>query len=248
MKYEEADASCELMREMFPELTHSLNIIYVPPSKKALRRFPCPEVTPRQDTVSVHYRLLDLIHHAVVEVANLGLRELPARTMALDRGLALRSERQPSSMFQEWSRRRFQNICTQSGYATDSEARVSFMRQELPMSPFPASSFVNKKNAHSHGLANGSATKFYNPISELLAIPSSSFVSMQESSNLSLVPTTNGSDRKPFLDSVPEVLLVPTPSLSPSRNSASRSFPRRISERFTSTFARIDHKRQPFIE
>ena len=240
MKYEEADASCELMQEIFPELLHSVSIYYVTPSKKALRRFPCPEVMPRppENAVPVHRRLSDHIHRAVVEVADLGLRELPSRGLALDRGLAVRMKQHA---FQEWSKVRFQKNCTPG--MTESDVRVMFMCQELPMRSFSSVLLANKENSRGTGIPNGFDRKSTETISELLKIPSSSFRSLPENSHLSsfLVPTNSGSaDSSSLLAPVPEVLMVPTSS--PMRNT-SRSFPRRISERFTASFARHDHKR-----
>jgi hypothetical protein len=237
MKYEEADASCKLILEISPELTHSICIYYVAPSKKALRRFPCADVAPRvpENTVPAYRKLSDRIHRAVVEVADLGLRELPGRTMSLEQGLALRLERQPCRAFQECMRRRFQS---------NSADLVSFMRRELPMRSYAASAFVGYANGRSKDSIKwpDPGNNFLDPISERMALPSSSFVRSQENP-YTLSPTVNGSDlTKPFMDRpVPDVLVVPTSS--PRRSKAGRSFPRRVSERLAASFLWNEHKR-----
>jgi hypothetical protein len=242
MKYEEADASCKLMLEIFPELTHSVTIFYSAPSKKALRRFPCAEVGPRvpENTLPAHRKLSDRIHRAVVEVADLGLRELPARSLALEQGLAFRWERHPYRVLQGWEVRRFQSKSCQGGY--ESEARVCFMRRELSMRSFSSSAYIDKENGRSHGSISWSDPKVLDPISESIVLSSSFFASSQENFN-SPVPTTNGSNvTKTFADlPVPNVLVVPTSS--PVRNGTRRSFPRRVSERLAASFLRNEHKR-----
>jgi hypothetical protein len=150
-KYEEADHSCELMLEIFPELTNSPDIYYVTPSKKALRRFPCMDASlqrPFPDTIQqpAHRMLSDQIHRIVVEIADIGLRKIPARAIALNSRLNLRLQQQHSHSeitTQDWYKRRLHAMIEMKGYLNESEARVAIVCQALQMKQSSPSSFVS---------------------------------------------------------------------------------------------------------
>jgi hypothetical protein len=165
-KYDEADHSCELMLEIFPELTNSPDIYYVTPSKKALRRFPCTDASlqrPFPDTIQqpAHRILSDQIHRIVVEIADIGLRKISARAIALNRRLNLRSQKQQHShseiTTQDWYKRRLRAMIEMKGYLNESEARVAIvclalqMKQSSPSSFVSMSTSVGRNNQSSRG-------------------------------------------------------------------------------------------------
>jgi hypothetical protein len=135
VKYDEADQSANLMMEIFPELLHSTDIYFVLPSKKALRRFPCIDVLPRPlpTTLQGHRLLSDRIHRNLVEIADLALRQIPQRAVALDRYIESKSRQSTKSTIYEWSTQRLKAMVQNGSYSNESEARIAIIRTALPM-------------------------------------------------------------------------------------------------------------------
>lgn len=91
-KYEEADHSAEFVSEIFPELQESADIFFMTVSKKALRRFPATDPTPRPlgHTLQASRLLDDRVRRAVAEVADVAVRKVPSLAVHLDHGMQSR--------------------------------------------------------------------------------------------------------------------------------------------------------------
>jgi hypothetical protein len=129
--YETADTSAEVMVQLFPELRFSTDIVFMEPSKKAVRRIQSedPMPGPLDRDMWAHERLNDLIRGNVAEVAGLGLRRVPMLT-------SQRQEVQLQEMQSRLDRRsRFVGMMRARGISEESDLRLVAMRELLSTEP-----------------------------------------------------------------------------------------------------------------
>lgn len=123
--YEEASQSGELIQELFPELCESTDIIFVPPSRKALRRFPSSKsIQPPLDRSMWAHRILDdRIRRNVSEIADISLRIVPILMIRLQRKSVV-----PCNVAMT---RLIQSIMISRNILDESTARIILVQEKL---------------------------------------------------------------------------------------------------------------------
>lgn len=130
------------MVEIFPELAHATDFQIILPSKKALRRFPCPTVLPRPIPASLNAQSLlsDCIRRNVVEIADLAMRRIPKQVIELDRRLEAKLINRKTDEA-KWQTRTLTSYMQQRPNINESEARVAIIQHALHIQNRVSSSF-----------------------------------------------------------------------------------------------------------